>query len=152
MKKILMMVIAMAAMATVNTACEVDAEIHPHLLIDNIVVEPADWDEYWIDDRFDHWYVNLPMVELGEEVLESGFFHTYWEYTEVGENGKPITVWESEGSTKTYERFEDGVWVRYMETISCSYAIGELRISISRSDGNRRRPSETLHFRTIIFR
>jgi hypothetical protein len=152
MKKLLMMVAFVATVGAMNTACDIDAEIRPHIVIDNIYVEPADWSEYTIDGRFDHYFADIPMPELTHDVLDMGFFHTFLRYSEDGTDGKQVEVQESEGTVRYVEVFEGGQWIRYQETISCSYSLGNLRIAISSSDGQKRRPTETLYFRMVIFR
>jgi hypothetical protein len=153
MKKILMIVAFVAAVVAMNTACDINAEIRPHLVIDNIYVEPADWREYTVDGYFDHYFADIPMPELTQEVLDLGFFHTFWKYTEEGEkSGTQVEVQQGEGIVRNVEVFEGGQWIRYQEFITCSYSLGNLRIAISSSDGQKRRPTETLYFRMVIFR
>lgn len=152
MKKILAILTAGLAAFAANTGCDIDADLSSPLVIGNIKVEPAAWKENHLGNRFDHFYHECEIPELTSEVLEMGFFHTYWNYTEDAADGGQILVQEGEGASRWLEREENGEWIRYQETVSCSYLPGKLRIALSRSDGNNRRPDKTLYFRLVIIR
>jgi hypothetical protein len=85
------------------------------------------------------------MPELTSYVLENGIYETYWKYDDM-----ETPVQENTGITNTYERYENGGWVTYSETVSCSYSLGNMRIKLQRSDFWDGIPNDTWYFRTVI--
>lgn len=148
MKKLLMILVTAALAMTATTGCDIDADLEGGrmIVIDNIFVDPEDWHVYRVDEGFDHFYVDIELPELNRHIFDRGAFFTYRRYDD-----NEISVQEPDGVTKTYERYEEGRYIAYTETISCSYSVGNLRIEIRRSDFYSRPPTETYWFRTVIY-
>ncbi len=143
---------ALIAGAALTTACEGPMGPPGHdgrlykTVVDNIEILPGDWRGYTVDNLFDHYFVDIEMPELTREVFYDGFYYTYWKYMDG-----QVLVQEGEGVSMYLEReLPNGEWVAYTETISCSYEVGSMRISISRSDFWDGRPGR-LVFRFVAF-
>jgi hypothetical protein len=151
MKKLLK-ILSLAALVTVaTTGCDIDAELHPPMVIDKIEILPEDWKVALAGGRFDHFYFDVGLPEIDEDVFNRGSVLTYWRYGEL-RDGKTVDVQELLPASISLSRLDGDNWVDYVETISCSYDVGWMRIMISRSDFFNGRPGKPLHFRTVILR
>ncbi len=161
MKKLLMIFAAAALTATINTGCDVDANLSEKgnkMVIDDIIIESGAWKEATVRGVFDYFYADIELPELTEYIFNKGSFHTYWRYQEERGDGHFVDVQEELPAVINLERLEYNTWIPYTETISCSYDFnkhadnyGYMRVMISRSDFFNRPPDKPYLFRTVIF-
>ncbi len=143
--KRLLMAVAVAMAVVATSGCDVDAEFSSPVVVDNIPILPNDWKTMLFEDgQFDYYYFDVPLREITPEVFDTGSYATYWRY---GERRDGVNVDVQEPLPAVIKQ------INYIETISCSYDVGYVRIMISRSPSTFNfRPDKTLYFRTVVFR
>ncbi len=148
MKKILIFLAVAAVAAAANSGCDVDTNFHSPLTIDNIPVEPDHWQRAINEDGFfDHYYCDVTLLDITEEVLLGGALHTYLVSGPEGDatlNELPDIV--------TREKYVDNEWTTYVEILDCSYSLETIRFTIRRMPVFDGPPDKTLYFQTKIFR
>ncbi|MDR2894567.1 MAG: hypothetical protein LBU97_03815 [Alistipes sp.] len=140
MKK-LFVLITVAIAAAFTTGCDIDADFHQPAVINNIRVFPEDWERVTSGPGNVVWFCDIELPEITDYIFTNRAFHTYWIYDEERDN-RLVTVQEPLPATVHGDD--------YTETISCSYDVGYVRISISRAPFYDRRPDRELVFRTVI--
>lgn len=118
------------------------------LVVDNITVGPEDWHEAQTGDGlFDYFYADVHIPGFTWEMLDEGFYYTYWKY-----NDSNILVQEGLGVSMHLERYDDvrREWYAYTETVGCSYSEENIRFRLSRSDFYDALPTATLVFRFVV--
>ena len=152
MKNLLVFAIISVLLAAANIGCDVDANLDGRkLVIDRITVEPDDWKiaRTANNDAFDYFYHDVRIPEINEDTFNTKMFDTYWR-TQEHRDGHLVDVQTPLPVVRHLERSAERALIPYTEMINCKYDIGYVRIMISRSDFYDARPTETLHFRTVI--
>jgi phosphoenolpyruvate synthase/pyruvate phosphate dikinase len=151
MKKILMILAVASLASVVNTSCDL-GDLDTPLVIENIPVEPGDWQRA-LDENgaFTHYYCDIELPEITEATMRLGDIQTYFVREEERE-GEAVTVQEKLPYTDIKERWNDdkGENESYEEIIAASYEIGYMRITIRRANFIQGLPENTLKFRVVI--
>jgi hypothetical protein len=151
-------IFAMAAVVfsvAATTGCDADLEFGDEkgrnvYSVDNIPVEPRDWEEVWDRDGFGndillYKYFDLPINELTWDVINGGHYTTYF-YLDPDEH-QPVTK-----PLPHSDYFMDGDGFQWEYTLDAEYSEGNLRIILKTSDFWDFTFDDTLYFRLAIIR
>jgi hypothetical protein len=141
-------IVAMAAVSTLSTGCDVDAEFAGVYNVYDIPVRNSDWKiESSAAGVVTYAYVDLRVPELNGNVINRAVCTTYYQYrdgNELVEVPLPHTVYNLETEVNSEYRWQ--------YTIEAEYSYGNLRLKLSTSDFNAFKPDDTLYFRLAIVR
>ncbi len=138
--KRLFMILAVASMAILSTACHVDDGLQPYSY--DLTVESQHWN--WDEAGGYYFYHFTGVEELTPYVMENSLYQMYV----VRRDG---SVWVQESlPTTVYHEENDGY--RWEYTIACDYSPREIMFYVRNSDFLPDLRPGTMDFRLVVFR